>query len=262
MGQPSSKWAGVLAIACGVAYLATGVFFFLDPSRVEEAGSAAYWEILAEARPGRLAFVAAFACTGFFALGVIGPVGRLLQPSTGGLASGLVEWAMVLAYLGYGVNTVSYVRLLGGESRRAAAFAEGDEAVREAIQSFSLVLDADGWLTFGGIGVFFAIINLAALRTGRWPHTLALVGLASAIASWTALVGFLLDNDALLSVAAGLGGVVLAPIWWLWIGRILLVEASLPTDQRPHMEERDGRSEDPVRSIEHRGQAADPPLGD
>lgn len=258
VGETSSKWAGVLAMACGVAYLATGALFFFDPSRVEEAGSTAYWEILAEARFGRTAFVAAFACTGLFALGVVAPIGRLLR-SRGG---GLIHWAAVLAYLGFGVNTVGYVRLLGGESRRAAAFATGDPAVRDAIQSFSLVLDADGWLTFGGVGVFFVIINAVALRDGSWPRPLALIGLASAVASWTALGGFVFDNDALLSVAAGLGGVVLAPIWWIWIGRILWLEVPLPANQGSDMEERHGRAEDAARPVEDRAQIPDVAAGD
>ena len=77
-GDWGQAGAGGLAVACGMAYLTTGVLFFADPTRVEEAGTTAYWEVLAEGRPGRLAFVAAFACTGLFALGVLGPVVGLL----------------------------------------------------------------------------------------------------------------------------------------------------------------------------------------
>lgn len=246
-----------MAVACGLAYLATGALFFFDPTRVKEAGSSAYWELLAEAPSGRTAFVAAFACTGLFALGVIKPIGLLLS----GRADGVVHWAMVLAYVGYGVNTISYVRLLGGESRRAAAFAEGDPAVQETVRSFSLVLDPDGWLTFGAVGLFLAIVNLVAMVDRRWPRLLAVVGLASAVASWTALAGFVLDNDDLLSVAAGVGGVLLAPIWWFGIGRLLWRgprrSLVLPSDQGPDVEERHGGPENPTGPVEHGSQVGD-----
>lgn len=212
------RGAGILATACGVAYLATGVLFFFDPSRAEEPGTTPYWQILADGPIGRRLFVAAFACTGLFALGALGAIGRRLERGPGTFT----HWAIVLAALGYAVNTVSYVRVLAGESTRATSFADGGRAVRDSIESFSLVLDTDGWLTFGAVGLFLVVANGEALRHGRWPRVLAAVGIASGVASFVAMSGLLGGNDALLSVAAGLGGVVLAPIWWIGIGRVLV----------------------------------------
>jgi len=59
----------------------------------------------------------------------------------------------------------------------------------------------------------------------------------SGVASWVAMSGLLFGNDLLLSVAAGIGGVVLAPIWWVGIGRVLLGPSALPRDHRTDVEE-------------------------
>ena len=240
--------AAALAWATALAYLGTGALFFADPSRNEPAGSTAYWEILAEDPAGRTAFVAAFALTGLFALGALEGVGRLV----GAGSVGIVRYGLILAYLGYGVNTISYVRLLGGESVRARAYADGSGAVREAIESSSLVLDPDGWLTFGAVGLFLIVVNVAALRTAAWRRSLVLVGLAAAVASWVAMAGLVSGNDDLLAVAAGVGGVVLGPIWWLGVGRQLWTHPGLPLDERPDVEERHGRSDDGAPAGEQR----------
>lgn len=222
------------ALLCAAAYVATGIFFFFDPSRAEEPGTPAYWEVLADGAIGRKLFVAAFALTGIFALGAIAAIGRRLQADP----HGIVFIAVAFGALGYAVNVVSYLRVLAGESTRAAAFADGEPATQRAIESFSLVLDTDGWLTFGAVGAFFVAANLAAHRHGCWPRWLAVIGVISGVASWVAMSGLLFGNDVLLSVAAGIGGVVLAPIWWGGVGRVLLRPPMLPGDQRPDVEER------------------------
>ncbi len=274
----------IAAWATAVAYLATGALFFVDPSRNEPAGTTAYWEILATGPAGRSAFVAAFALTGLFALGALEGVGALLGTGgtgpnrtsagrtgagralaarrSGGRAGGVVSFALVLAYLGYGVNTVSYVRLLGGEAGRAQAWAEGGAEVRAAIESSSLVLDPDGYLTFGAVGVFLLVVNAVAARRRSWRGGLALVGVAAAVASWVAMVGLIVGNDDLLAVAAGVGGVLLGPLWWLGIGYELWTHPLLPVDERPDVEERHGGTQHVTPATEERLQAVDPAGGD
>lgn len=230
---PHRRAAGLSALLCAVAYLATGVFFFFDPSRNEEPGTPEYWDVLADGAIGRKLFVAAFALTGVFALGAMGAIARRVRADP----HGIVHITLMFGALGYAVNVVSYIRVLAGESTRAAAFADGEPATRRAIESFSLVLDTDGWLTFGAVGAFFVTANLAAHRHGYWPRWLAVVGVASGVASWVAMSGLLFGSDMLLSVAAGVGGVVFAPVWWVGIGRLLLRPPPLPSDERTDVEE-------------------------
>jgi hypothetical protein len=247
------KTAAVLAWATALAYLGTGALFFGDPTRNEPAGSTAYWEILATEPVGRTLFVAAFALTGLFALGTLESIGRLVGAGVGTV----VRYGLLLAYLGYAVNAISYVRLLGGESTRAKAYANGSPEAREAIESSSLVLDPDGWLTFGAVGAFLVIVNVVAFRRKVWALPLAIVGIAAALASWVAMAGLVSGNDDLLALAAGIGGVVLGPIWWIGVGRELWAHTDLPLDERPHVEERDRRPDDGSPSAEDRPQLRD-----
>lgn len=212
-----SKFSSCLALACALAYLLAGVFFFFDPSHSTTPGSADYWQALAQGHWGRSAFLAAFACSGLFALGVIQPLTQLLKMKSGSV----LHWASCLAYVGYAVNTVSYVRLFAAEPLRAQAYLTGDAATQQAIASFSLVLDPDGWLSFGAVGFFIAVCNIAAIQRRAWFWPLAWLGIAVALAYWTALAGLIIDHSRLVALAAGIGAIGLGPIWWSGIAVVL-----------------------------------------
>jgi hypothetical protein len=203
----------ILAFCCAASHAAAGALFFLDPTRHLEAGSDAYWQLLAQQPWGRQAFVCAFAFTGVFALGLVQPVRQMADDT-----SWFGRWLANLALLGHAVSAVSYFRLLAGEGRRALAYAQGDAATQAAIRSFTLVLDPQGWLVFGAVGAFVLWANLAALRQASWHRGVALLGCAMALAYGAAWAGLLFGIPGLITIAAGAGAVVLAPLWWLAMG--------------------------------------------
>jgi hypothetical protein len=198
-----------IALCCAAAHAATGVFFFLDPTRNLIAGSDTYWQMLAQQPWGRQAFLASFAFVGVFAMGLVHPV----RVSVDG-ASWTGRWLANLALLGHAVSAVSYFRLLGGEARRAVAYSQGDAAVQAAIRSFSLVLDPAGWLTFGAVGTFLLWAGFCAWGSRCWPRWVAALGMAVALGYLCAWLGLLLDLPWLVKLSAGLGATILAPVWW------------------------------------------------
>lgn len=212
-----TRFAALLAGGCALAYLATGLFFLLDPSSAHPAGSDAYWRALAAAPVERKGFLAAFGLAGLLAIGVIPSLGRLVRARTGDPA----QWGCLLGLLGYAVTAVTYFRLLGGETQRAAAVAGGSEAARDAILSFSLSLDTQGWLIFGCVGLFLALVNGAGLLRRRLPWPVGVLGLVAAGLYATAFAGLLLGDQTLVKVAAGAGGVGVGPVWWLCIAVLL-----------------------------------------
>lgn len=212
-----TRFPAVLAIGCAAAYLGTGAFFLTDPSSAFPAGSDAYWQALAAEPFQRRGFLACFGLAGLLAIGVIPSLGRLVGARTGDPA----HWGCLLGLLGYAVTAITYLRLLGGEAKRAAAMAQGSEATREAILSFSLSLDTQGWIVFGCVGLFLALVNGTGLRRGRLPWPVGGLGLIAAALYACAFAGLLVGNETLVKVAAGAGGIGVGPVWWLCIARLL-----------------------------------------
>ncbi|WP_193180948.1 hypothetical protein [Nisaea sediminum] len=212
-----SRFAAFLAAACALAYLGTGIFFLVDPSSAHPAGSDAYWQALAAQPVERSGFLACFGLAALFAIGVIPALGRMAGARTGDP----VQWGCLLGLLGYAVTAITYFRLLGGEGRRAAAVAAGSQDVRDAILSFSISLDTQGWLIFGCVGLFLALVNGAGLVRGLLPRAVGLLGLVAALLYLVAFGGLLSGDQGLVKIAAGAGGVGVGPLWWLCIAFLI-----------------------------------------
>jgi hypothetical protein len=206
----SSKDIAILAVLCAVAHAATGIVFFLDPTRNFVAGSDAYWLVLSQQHGGRQAFLIAFAFVGVVALGLVQPV-RLSVDRY----SWIGIWFSNLALLGYAITAVSYFRLLGGEAKRALAYTQGDVAVQASIRSFSLVLDPMGWLTFAAVGAFLFWASWRSYHNGRWPRWIAVLGMVMACCYMSVWLGLTFDSPMLVKISVGLGATVLAPVWWM-----------------------------------------------
>jgi len=212
-----SRFAALLAAGCALAYLGTGLFFLFDPSSNFPAGSDAYWNALAAQPLERLGFLACFGLAGLFALGVIPALARIVEARPGDPA----QWGCMLGFLGYAVTAITYFRLLGGEAQRAAAVADGSSDVRDAILSFSISLDTQGWIIFGCVGLFLGLVNIMGLMRRRLPWLIGGLGLIAAALYFVAFAGLLLRQETLVKLAAGAGGVGVGPIWWLCIAGLI-----------------------------------------
>ena len=101
----------------------------------------------------------------------------------------------------------------------AAAYASADATTKTAIAATAQTqVDPEGWLGFGVVGAWAITAGVLILRTSALPHVLGYVGIAVGIAYWSVLAGNVLNVELLTLVGAGLGGVILAPIWFIGIG--------------------------------------------
>jgi hypothetical protein len=80
------------------------------------------------------------------------------------------------------------------------------------------MLDGQGWLGFGAVGLWVLVVSILALRGSTSSKILAYVGFALAITYFLVVVSLALNLATMLEIVAGIGGVILAPIWFIWMG--------------------------------------------
>jgi hypothetical protein len=215
--------APFLAALTGLSYVGAGLAFLFDPSSAFAPGTVDYWRALAEGSFARQAFLASFALAGLFGLLAMPSLAWLAarRPARLEAAPDAATTICLLGGFGHAVTALSYARVLGGEPLRAAAYVAGGEQTRAAILSFSISLDSKGVVVFLCVGLFLAAYaSLAGVRRAL-PIWLAVVGLIGAALYLTAFVGLWSGREELLKIAAGAGGVVIAPIWWFGLARRL-----------------------------------------
>ena len=71
------------------------------------------------------------------------------------------------------------------------------------------------------LAAILLVVSLLAARAGVWPRMLSYIGIAVAVLYWLVVVANVFGIWFLISIVAGLGGVILAPIWYIWVGLLL-----------------------------------------
>ncbi|MCA9908684.1 MAG: hypothetical protein KC519_08555 [Anaerolineae bacterium] len=155
--------------------------------------------------------------TSLLALPVVFAMSRWLRSAYGEL----VQSVSLLALLGYGVSAASFLTMLGQMPDLAAAYVAGDRATQGTIAAFGPPqLDPYNVLVLGAVGVWLFVVNWLALREQKLSPWHAGIGLLLAISMWMAVLAAVLRLELLDTVAAG-AGALLAPIWFVVMGRRL-----------------------------------------
>lgn len=75
------------------------------------------------------------------------------------------------------------------------------------------------FLFFGGLSLSSLVFNILALKHDLWPKALAWIGVVMSILLIGVILSSMIESLAFLNmVSAGLGAVVLYPIWLVWLG--------------------------------------------
>lgn len=211
-----NKLGGLFAILLGISYILIGVIYLMLPGDQRAGGDLFYASVVRDPTLISIYYLI-FALGAVLALGVLPAIAESVRSQH----EGWTHWATNLAYLGFAVTAIDFFRIWSIQTYRASAFVASDASARAAIDATAQGLDPQGWLGFGGVGVWVLVVSLLAMRANTWPRPLSYIGIAVAVLYWLVVVSNVFGIDILLSIVAGLGGIVLAPIWYIWVGLLL-----------------------------------------
>jgi len=79
-----------------------------------------------------------------------------------------------------------------------------------------------GYFTFGGMGLFVAIVGVLVWISGIMPKGFVLVCAVKTLGFWTILLGIILSNFTIAIIGAVVGGLVGGVTYHTWLGIALL----------------------------------------
>lgn len=216
---------GTCSILVGISYILIGINYLRLPA-VQRAGSDPTQLLPSFAQnpaPLMLQFWV-FAVGSLLAFAAVLAISETVRSTS----EGWVRWTSNLAILGFAVTAIDFFRALSLQPARAAAFVAGDAATKTVIASTNnlISLDPQGWLGFGGVGLWVLIVSLLVLRGRALPRNLGYVGIAVAVLYWVVVAGLVYQRETLVAIAAGAGGIIAAPVWYIWMGLELRRAAS------------------------------------
>lgn len=215
------KFGGICSMLAGISYVVIGITVLLESPELTGENNAQSPLLFFESNRGVLLTQwSAMAWGAVFALAVIPAVSEKVR----NLNEGWVRWTSTLATLGFAVTILDNYWAIVMAPARAAAYVTGSEAMRAAFSVPGEVqfIDIQGWLGYGTVGLWVLVVNWLALRGAIFPKPLAYLGIATALAYFLVLTTMVFPNvRGMILVVAAIGGIVLAPIWYIWIGLIL-----------------------------------------
>ena len=211
-----SKLGGNCSILLGILYLVIGVTYLLLPADQKQTSAVdKFLPSIAENPTTQIIQWWGFALSGLVAIAVVLAVSESVRSEN----EGWVRWTSTLATLGFAVVAINNFRGIAFQPAMARAYVEGDAVTKTAIEvSGPYSLDPQGWLAFGAVGLWVLVVSLLALRAGVWPKLLTYIGIATAAAYWSIVAGFVSNQEMLFTIGAALGGIILAPIWYIGVG--------------------------------------------
>jgi hypothetical protein len=213
-----SKLGGTCSILTGVAILAVAAVYLLLPPEQQDACHCPD-RFLASLAHNSALYVVEYGLYTLYALLAIAAV-LAISASVRVVHDGWVRWTSTLAIIGTAVGAIDNIRRVSLDPARAAAYVQGDAATKAALTVPGALqgLDPQGWLKLGGVGVWFLVVSLLALREGTWPKPLAWLGIGVAIVAWLSVVGEVVQTQSLFVILAGAGGIIVIPLWYIWLG--------------------------------------------
>jgi hypothetical protein len=210
---------GLGAMLLGVGYLVIGVTYLLLPPHQLPGDPNAFLASYAESPTLLTVQYWAWALGAVVALAAVPAISQISRHGN----EGWVRWTTTLAQLGFAVTAISYFTMLAVQPQRAAAYVCNqcqETVIRPALAANQnlLGLDPQGWLAFGGVGLWVLVVNLLAWRQRTLPRGLAGVGLALGLGYWLVIALGVLELVALIPIAAIAFGIILAPVWYLGVG--------------------------------------------
>ncbi len=221
--DPSIARAGSFAaFALAAAYLASGLCAALMPPELQGRPDIApheFWIALSRDPLAHLGFHWSWVAAGLCGLGVVPPVSLLVWKQN----RGAVLWSGAAAFVGFAVLARSHLMEVAFDRRVIALYPDADPSYRQAVHvAAGLALDVpDGFLTYGAIGAWVFVVSRLGSRSGELPTRLGRLGELVALTSFLGVVGYTFAIRPLLLLSIGLGGSLLAPAWYAWMGLVL-----------------------------------------
>lgn len=217
------QFGAICAILLGVVAVIGDVVYFLLP--VEQrigAKAPAILPAVAHGAPLLMLQLWLLALEGVLGLAVV----PLLSDIVRARGEGWVRWTSTLATVGFAVTAVSDTLTIARLPGVAAAYVAGDAATKAALAPvWKSSLDLYGLWGYGAVGVWVIAVSYLAMQEDALPRPLAYTGLgygALLIVLSALLIAGATSTPLLVVVALA---TVLAPIFWIWSGWLLLTPA-------------------------------------
>jgi len=211
------SFGGTSAQGVGILYVLVAITHFLLPrDQLRGAGgvTAAFFQSLSGSSVVFSAHYWTVAILSFLTIAVYLGLLSLLRDHL----SGPLCWAAVVGIIGAALSMVDFA-YVGVEAPRLARAFSGASAGAQSVLVVSGIPHIDPCFFASALmGIFSLIGNAVALRHRLLPRAVTYIGLIGGVALLLVFLGSLVRSPRTIDVTVGLGGLIIGPVWYTWVG--------------------------------------------
>ncbi len=220
MKQASSlRFGGSAAIAVGALNLLVGLTHFLMP-RAQLRGAAgitaAFFESLSKSSWVFALHYWLVVALSLLTFAVIAASLSLLHEHR----TGPVRWASAVGFFGAALAAIDFAGIAVEAPRLAKLFVNAEPSARPLLLVFGVPHVDPCFFSWGLLGIFALIVSRAAMRHSLIPRALGIIGLVGGVLFILVFLGALSRTAWLIDFAVAMGGLVIGPLWYFWIGKV------------------------------------------
>lgn len=162
---------------------------------------------------------------GHYLLAFLGLAGLAAVPSLTKTVSAepspFLFFAGTVALIGFALMSINNFRQTGIDHQLAhEAMAKGGDVLDAVIIGWAgfVELSPDGWLDFGGVGLWIFALSVTALRINAGYRKVNLLGLAAGGCLLLTVLGNATGVQPLVVIGIGIGGLTVIPAWFITQG--------------------------------------------
>lgn len=166
---------------------------------------------------------------GVCGMGVVPAMSEMLES----LKKGGARWTSNLATFSYGIMALSNLLMMQRLPIVASAYVHGDASAKAALAAtWNGSVDPEGWMQYGGVGLWMLVANMETAQSEELPKPLAYIGVILGVLYCLVPVSSTAQMPGLITPIMGLGA-ILAPIWYIWMGFLMRSKAEKPSREVP-----------------------------
>ena len=207
----------ISSLIVGILYLLVGVTHFLLPLDQLRGGHGINEAFFLSLADHSLIFSVHYwivVLLSLFSIAVILTFYKIISSTNRGIAL----WVTVIGIIGTALSIVDYASVGVKAPRIAQQFSSFTASEKSIVLVMGLPHIDPCFLSWALLGIWSSVCNWLALKDKLLPKTICYVGIFGSCLYIFVFIGSVVQKQLIIDIAVGVGGLIIAPIWYIWFG--------------------------------------------
>jgi hypothetical protein len=207
----------ISSLAVGILYILVGGTHFLLPLDQLRGGRGINEAFFLSLADHSLIFSVHYwlvVLLSLFSIAVILAFFKIVSPAHMGIAL----WVTVMGLIGAALSIVDFASVGVKAPRIAQQFSSFSESEKLTAIIAGLPHVDPCFLSWALLGIWGLVCNGFALKNKLLPGTVCYVGIIGSCLYILVFLGSVVQKQLIVDIAVGVGGLIIAPIWYIWFG--------------------------------------------